>query len=80
MRLGWLANLVLLPLCAWALVALFDVSSAKAGMGIATWLLAAAILHDLIVLPLYSGADRGARARCPARPSTTCGSPRGCRC
>jgi len=58
----WLANLVLLPVCARALVTLFGVSSAKAAMGIATWLLAAAIVHDLVVLPLYSGLDRGARA------------------
>jgi hypothetical protein len=58
----WLANLLLLPLCAWALVTVFDVSSAKASMGIATWLLAAAIVHDMIVLPLYSGADRAARS------------------
>jgi hypothetical protein len=57
----WLANLVLLPLCAWALVELFDVSSAKASMGIATWLLLAAVLHDLVVLPLYAGADRAAQ-------------------
>ena len=34
-------------------------------MGIATWLLLAAILHDMIVLPLYSGLDRGARAALP---------------
>jgi hypothetical protein len=63
----WLANLLLLPLCAWALIEVFSVSSAKAGVGIATWLLLAAILHDLLVLPLYSGADRAAqRALGPA--------------
>jgi hypothetical protein len=54
----WLANLVLLPLCGWALVEVFGVSSAKAGMGIATWLIAAVVVHDFVVLPLYSGADR----------------------
>jgi hypothetical protein len=54
----WLANLLLLPLCAWALIELFSVSSAKAAMGIATWLIAAAILHDFLVLPAYSTADR----------------------
>jgi hypothetical protein len=54
----WLANLLLLPLCAWALIEVFSVSSAKAAMGIATWLLAAAIVHDLIVLPAYSSGDR----------------------
>jgi hypothetical protein len=57
----WIANLVLLPLCAWALIEVFSVSSAKAAMGIATWLLAAAILHDLVLLPLYSAGDRAAR-------------------
>jgi hypothetical protein len=54
----WLANLVLLPVCAWALVEVFEVSSTKTAMGIATWLLAAAILHDLILLPAYAGGDR----------------------
>jgi hypothetical protein len=56
-----LAHLALLPLCLWALVEVFSVSSSKAAMGIATWLVAAVILHDLVVLPLYSGLDRGAR-------------------
>jgi hypothetical protein len=56
-----LAHLVLLPLCLWALVEVFSVSSSKAAMGIATWLVAAVILHDLVVLPLYSGVDRAAR-------------------
>ena len=56
-----LAHLALLPLCAWALVTLFDVSSDKASVGIATWLLAAAVLHDLVLLPLYSAGDRAAR-------------------
>jgi hypothetical protein len=54
----WLANLLLLPVCAWALVEVFQVSSSKAAMGIATWLLAAAILHDLVLLPAYAGGDR----------------------
>jgi hypothetical protein len=56
-----LAHLALLPLCAWALVTLFDVSSDKASVGIATWLLAAAVLHDFVLLPLYSAGDRAAR-------------------
>ena len=54
----WLAHLVLLPLCAWALVELFSVSSAKASVGVATWLIAAVLVHDFVILPLYSGADR----------------------
>jgi hypothetical protein len=57
----WLANLALLPLCLWALVQVFSVSSSKAAVGIAIWLVAAVILHDLVLLPLYSGADRAAR-------------------
>jgi hypothetical protein len=56
-----LAYLALLPLCAWALVKLFDVSSDKASVGIAIWLLAAAVLHDLVLLPLYAAGDRAAR-------------------
>jgi hypothetical protein len=54
----WLAHIVLLPLCAWALVEVFSVSSAKAAMGIATWLIAAVLVHDFLVLPAYSAADR----------------------
>jgi Kef-type K+ transport system membrane component KefB len=54
----WLAHLALLPLCAWALVELFSVSSSNAAVGVATWLVVAVVVHDLVVLPLYSGADR----------------------
>jgi multisubunit Na+/H+ antiporter MnhE subunit len=57
MRL-WLAHLILLPLCVWALVEVFSVSSAKASVGVATWLIAAVVVHDFVILPLYSGADR----------------------
>lgn len=56
-----LAHLALLPLCAWALVQLFSVSSSKAAVGIALWLAVAAVLHDLVLLPLYSAGDRAAR-------------------
>ena len=56
-----LAHLALLPLCGWALIQVFTVSSAKAAVGIATWLAAAAVLHDLVLVPLYSGGDRAAR-------------------
>lgn len=58
----WLAHLALLPLCAWALVQVFTVSSSRAAVGVATWLVAAVVVHDLVLLPLYSGADRGLRA------------------
>lgn len=56
-----LAHLALLPVCAWALVQVFGVSSSKAAMGVAIWLLAAAIVHDFLVFPLYSSLDRVAR-------------------
>jgi hypothetical protein len=56
-----IAHLALLPLAVWALVQVFSVSSSKAAAGIAAWLVAAAVLHDLALLPLYSGADRAAR-------------------
>jgi hypothetical protein len=60
-----LAHLALLPLCAWALVQVFGVSSANAARGIAIWLVAAVVVHDLLVFPLYSGLDRGVRRILP---------------
>jgi hypothetical protein len=53
-----LAHLTLLPLCAWALLELLGGRSAQR---IAVWLVACVIVHDLVVMPLYSGADRGLR-------------------
>jgi hypothetical protein len=53
-----LAYLALLPLCAWALLELLGGRSAER---IALWLVAAVVVHDLVALPLYSGADRAAR-------------------
>jgi hypothetical protein len=53
-----LAHLTLLPLCAWALLEMLDGRTAQR---IALWLIACVIVHDLIVLPLYSGADRAMR-------------------
>jgi hypothetical protein len=53
------AYLALLPLCAWALLELLGGSGAGR---IALWLVAAVAVHDLVALPLYSGADRAARA------------------
>jgi hypothetical protein len=61
MRWRLLAHLALLPVCLWALVQVFSVSSAKAAQGIAIWLVAAAVLHDLVLFPVYSGLDRAAR-------------------
>jgi hypothetical protein len=60
-----LAHLALLPLCAWALVEVFSVSSSKAAVGVATWLVAAVVVHDFLLLPLYSAGDRAARAVLP---------------
>ena len=37
-------------------------SSPKAAEGIAVWLIGAVVLHDLLVLPLYSALDRAERA------------------
>jgi hypothetical protein len=54
-----LAHLALLPLAGWAVLQILDGRSAAR---IVLWLVAAAVVHDLVVLPLYSGADRAARA------------------
>jgi hypothetical protein len=54
-----LAYLALLPLCAWALLELLGGRSAER---IALWLVAAVVMHDLVLLPLYSGGDRAAQA------------------
>jgi hypothetical protein len=53
-----LAHLALLPFCAWALLELLG---ARAAANVVVWLVACVIVHDLVVLPLYSGADRGVR-------------------
>jgi hypothetical protein len=52
------AHLALLPLCAWALI---EVLGARRAANVAAWLVACVVLHDLVVLPLYSGADRAMR-------------------
>jgi hypothetical protein len=53
-----LAHLVALPLAAWALVQLADTPTFGR---VAVWLVAAVVVHDLIVLPAYSGLDRAAQ-------------------
>ena len=53
-----LAYLTALPLCAWALLEMIDGRTAQR---IAVWLVACVVVHDLVVFPLYSGADRGLR-------------------
>ena len=53
-----LAHLILLPIAGWALLTLLDFRAAD---NVVVWLVAAVILHDLILLPAYSGLDRLAR-------------------
>ena len=53
-----LAYLTLLPLSVWALLEMLDTRSAQR---IAIWLVACVALHDAVLFPLYSGADRGLR-------------------
>jgi hypothetical protein len=54
-----LAHLALLPFAAWALLEILGGRSAER---IAIWLVACVVVHDLVVMPLYSGADRALRA------------------
>jgi hypothetical protein len=53
-----LAHLVLLPLVAWALLGMVDVTAA---VNTVAWLVAAVILHDFVLLPAYATLDRIAR-------------------
>jgi hypothetical protein len=61
MRWRLLAHLAVLPICVWALVQVLDVASARSATRIAIWLVAAVVVHDLVLFPLYSGLDAGAR-------------------
>jgi hypothetical protein len=65
MRWRLLAHVLLLPVCVWALVQAFEVASTRSATRIAVWLAAAAIVHDLVLFPLYSGLDHGARRALP---------------
>jgi hypothetical protein len=53
-----IAHLALLPLAAWALLSALDFRGAS---NMIAWLIAAVILHDLVILPLYSGIDLAAQ-------------------
>lgn len=53
-----LAHLALLPLIAWALLTVLDF---RAASNVVLWLVGAVIVHDLLLLPAYSGLDRLAR-------------------
>jgi hypothetical protein len=53
---------LLLLLCSFALTAYAGVRLLRGDwLGIALWFAGAALLHDLVLLPLYSSADRAAR-------------------
>jgi len=54
-----LAHLAAFALVAWALAQMLDLRGATR---VLVWLLAAAILHDLLLLPVYSLLDRVARS------------------
>jgi hypothetical protein len=58
-----LAHLALLPLAGWALLQILSLHSASR---IVAWLVAAVILHDLVLLPLYGALDRLALRARPA--------------
>lgn len=53
-----LAHLILLPLALWALLQMLDL---RAVGNVLLWLVGAIVLHDLVLLPLYSLLDRGAQ-------------------
>lgn len=56
-----LAHLIVLPLAFWAILKVADFRNFK---DVAVWFVAGLLLHDMVVLPLYSGLDRLAqRAR-----------------
>lgn len=54
-----LAHLALLPIVAWALLTVLDF---RAASNVVLWLVAAVVLHDLVLLPAYSALDRLAQA------------------
>ena len=54
-----LAHLAAFALAGFALLQLVDVRGAER---IVLWLVAAVVLHDLVLLPFYSGLDRAAQA------------------
>jgi hypothetical protein len=59
-----LAHLVLLPLAAWALLRVLDLSTAGR---VLLWLAGAIVAHDLVLLPFYSLLDRAAERAVPGR-------------
>ncbi len=56
-----LAHLVMLPLVLWTILQVVDIGAVG---NVLLWFVAGLILHDLVLLPAYSGLDRVAqRAR-----------------
>ena len=53
-----LAHLILLPIVGWALLTVLDF---RAASNVVFWLVCAVVLHDLLLLPVYSLLDRAAR-------------------
>ena len=50
-------HLVLIGVTAWLLTQMFRVDVAPRPLNLALWLALGALVHDLLLLPLYSGAD-----------------------
>lgn len=59
-----LAHVAAFALAAYALLQIVD---ARRADNIVLWLVGAVILHDFVLLPLYSGLDRAARRVAPGR-------------
>jgi hypothetical protein len=52
-----LGHLVLIAITAWVLAQMFHVNVAPQPLNLALWLVLGALVHDLLLLPLYAGAD-----------------------
>jgi len=51
------AHVLLIAITAWLLAQMFHVNVAPQPLNLALWLFVGALVHDLLLLPLYSGAD-----------------------
>lgn len=61
-RLHLIAHLALLALALWAFLQILDLSTAG---NVLLWLAGAVVVHDLLLLPLYSVLDRAAMQAVP---------------
>jgi hypothetical protein len=52
-----LGHLVLIAITAWVLAQMFHVNVAPQPLNLALWLVLGALVHDLLLLPLYAGTD-----------------------